>query len=327
LRQKPSARLLIVDPDGSLLLFRFAYREGPIAGVTFWLTPGGRLEPGETHEEAARRELREEVGLRRDELGPQVARRVVIFRQPDGELAEVDERHFRIDLPDRRLGEPNLTEEERSVIVERRWWTRAELAATLETVWPEGLLALLDEPRAPATIEPAAAGFAREATACDFSFHVNAELLPPYGPAEGQRGLGPVGWIAPYRKTLPLDAADYEDWIGDPARAVFVARRDGRLLGFLAVAPHWNGYALVHELAVDLPARHGGTARALMDRVVAWARAQGLAGLTLETQSNNVPACRFYGRYGFRLGGHDAWLYRGLDPATREVALFWYLPF
>ena len=321
MRQKPSARLLIVDPGGSVLLFRFAYKDGPIAGAAFWLTPGGRLEPGETHEQAALRELREEVGLVRDSLGPPVLRKVVIFRQPDGELAEVEERHYRIDLPDRQLGEANLTEEERGIIAEHRWWSPAELAATTETVWPEGLVALLREPGTPIVIAPAERGFSSEAVACDFSFHVNSELLPPY------EGLGAIGWVQPYRKTLPLGAQDYEAWIRDASRAVFTARRDGRLAGFLAVAPHWNGYALVHELAVDLPARHRGIARGLMDQAAAWAKAQGLAGLTLETQSNNVPACRFYSRYGFQLGGHDTQLYRALDPNTREVALFWYLAF
>lgn len=323
MRQRPSARLLIVDPQGCVLLLRLAYRDGPIEGASFWLTPGGRLEPGETHEQAALRELWEEVGLRRASLGEPVARRVVIFRQPDGELAEVNEWHFRVDLPDRRLGEPTLTDEERGVIAGHRWWSPAELAATSETVWPEGLLSLLREPRPPAVIAPASAGFSRQAAACDFSFHVNSELLPPFdGP-----GLGSVGWVRPYRKTLPLAATDYEAWIGDPSRAVFAAARDDRLVGFLAVAPHWNGYALIHELAVDLSARQRGVARRLMDQAVAWARSRKLAGLTLETQSNNVPACRFYSRYGFELGGHDRWLYRALDPTTREVALFWYLSF
>jgi hypothetical protein len=30
-------------------------------------------------------------------------------------------------------------------VFEHRWWTRAQLRATSDTVYPEGLLALLDE--------------------------------------------------------------------------------------------------------------------------------------------------------------------------------------
>jgi streptothricin acetyltransferase len=54
---------------------------------------------------------------------------------------------------------------------------------------------------------------------------------------------------------------------------------------------------------------------------------QGLPGVRLETQSNNVAACRFYERQGFVLKGFDADLYRGEMPGTREIALFWYFWF
>jgi len=43
----------------------------------------------------------------------------------------------------------------------------------------------------------------------------------------------------------------------------------------------------------------------------------------LETQSNNVAACKLYERLGFTLGGFDRFLYRGEMPETREIALFW----
>ena len=58
-----------------------------------------------------------------------------------------------------------------------------------------------------------------------------------------------------------------------------------------------------------------------------WARTQQLAGVMLETQNNNVAACRLYESGGFQLVGFDRCLYRGLHPGTDEIALYWYLVF
>lgn len=44
----------------------------------------------------------------------------------------------------------------------------------------------------------------------------------------------------------------------------------------------------------------------------------------LETQNTNLPACHLYERCGFVLGGFDRLLYRALEPASVEVAVFWY---
>jgi len=51
---------------------------------------------------------------------------------------------------------------------------------------------------------------------------------------------------------------------------------------------------------------------------------ENLPGLMLETQNNNLAACAFYEKHGFRLGGIDRCLYQGLDPQSSEIALFWY---
>jgi 8-oxo-dGTP pyrophosphatase MutT (NUDIX family) len=53
-----------------VLLFRFSYKRGALAGRTYWATPGGGLEEGDTFEQAAIRELKEETGLHVDTIGP-----------------------------------------------------------------------------------------------------------------------------------------------------------------------------------------------------------------------------------------------------------------
>ena len=64
-----------------------------------------------------------------------------------------------------------------------------------------------------------------------------------------------------------------------------------------------------------------------MQKAVEWAKVKRLPGIMLETQNNNVTACRFYENFGFKLRGFDTYLYKGLTPATDEIALYWYLIF
>jgi 8-oxo-dGTP pyrophosphatase MutT (NUDIX family) len=59
LRLRPAVRALLADPDDRVLMVRWAFRDG--GGV--WGLPGGGIDPGETHAQALRRELLEEVGL------------------------------------------------------------------------------------------------------------------------------------------------------------------------------------------------------------------------------------------------------------------------
>jgi mutator protein MutT len=62
------ALVLLVDPQGAVLL-QHRDKNAP-ASPNQWSLPGGRLEPGETPEQAARRELLEETGLAVGELRP-----------------------------------------------------------------------------------------------------------------------------------------------------------------------------------------------------------------------------------------------------------------
>src|SRR5215470_14392590 len=98
MRRRPAARLLIFDLQGRLLLFRYVFREGALAGDDFWGTPGGALEDGETFEEAAIRELCEETGIRVARLDPHIAESEFVLRIPSGEQVMAQERYFVVQI-------------------------------------------------------------------------------------------------------------------------------------------------------------------------------------------------------------------------------------
>ena len=132
--------------------------------------------------------------------------------------------------------------------------------------------------------------------------------------------------VEPYEKILDVDPEDYTTFIDNPQKVIFFADVDGEPAGQIKLIPWWNKFAYVEELIVDTEFRGQGVGSALMNRAIAWAREHGFPGLTLETQDNNVPACKFYEKCGFVLSGFDLYAYKCLDNPS-EIALYWYLIF
>jgi 8-oxo-dGTP pyrophosphatase MutT (NUDIX family) len=136
-----AARVIVVDPAGRTLLFRGGDPGRPEEG-TWWFTPGGGVEDGESLAEAARREVAEEIGIRAVEVGrPLFVRRVRV--EFEGGIFEQVEHFFvaRVDFTE--VDESGWTEIERRVVVEHRWWTLAALRSTHDTVYPEDLAEVL----------------------------------------------------------------------------------------------------------------------------------------------------------------------------------------
>jgi 8-oxo-dGTP pyrophosphatase MutT (NUDIX family) len=155
------ARALVFDPADRLLLIAYeAVRpiEPDKPGErTFWFMPGGGLEPGESHVEACRRELSEEIGVADAQIGPEVATcdgPFHLFKTP----RDARERYFLVRLPDDRIDTGRLAETEDNLVLGTRWWTLAELEASRERIEPAGLAGLAarllagDIPRAPVTL-------------------------------------------------------------------------------------------------------------------------------------------------------------------------------
>jgi 8-oxo-dGTP pyrophosphatase MutT (NUDIX family) len=138
-----SAKVLLVDFHGSVLLFRGMDPDRQEDG-SWWFPPGGGVEGDESDEQAALREVREETGVEIEDLGPPVATRRANFAF-EGMTLDSDEVYFLVRID--RFEPTNLgwTELERRSILEHRWWSQQELADTTETVYPEQLLAILEE--------------------------------------------------------------------------------------------------------------------------------------------------------------------------------------
>ena len=82
-----------------------------------------------------------------------------------------------------------------------------------------------------------------------------------------------------------------------------------------------------YEITVDKKYRTLGVGKRLINQAKQWAKEGNMPGIMLETQNNNVAACKFYEKCGFVIGGFDFLVYKGLDMTSDEVAIYWYLHF
>lgn len=159
---------------------------------------------------------------------------------------------------------------------------------------------------------------------CDNSSTVNSKLLLN---AEDGRISYTIVDVLPYRKSYGVQRTDYAEYADSSHHNICFAYVNDELAGQTHVQESWNKYAYISDLVVDTKYRRQGVGRALIENNIQWAKERGLPGLMLETQNNNVPACQLYESCGFELRGFDTHLYKGLDPNTDEIALYWYLIF
>ena len=124
---RPAARVLLIDDRDCVLLFHVALPQRP--DDRLWITPGGGLDPGETREDAALRELYEETGLRAIGLGPCIWKRRHTWQWEDRWI-ESDEWFYLLRAPSFDVVPTAPDEWEMQYVLGHRWWSVPDMISS-----------------------------------------------------------------------------------------------------------------------------------------------------------------------------------------------------
>ena len=155
-------------------------------------------------------------------------------------------------------------------------------------------------------------------------FPIIGKIIPVY--SDGAWSFTECVFEKEYEKEYPLDDEQWEDYIGNPNKAIFLYYNNAECVGQIRLRKYWNKYAYIEDIAVAKSHRKNGIGSKLISKAIAWAKSNDLCGLMLETQDTNLLACRFYSKLGFQIGAVDTMLYANFDN-NDEKAVFWYKKF
>ena len=136
-----TARLVLLNEKDEILLMKI---ESTVK-KPFWVTPGGKIEDGESHSDALRRELYEETGITEATFGPCIWHGGVDINLK-GKLTHFDESFYltRVNMPS-QITTDNFEEQEAEVFQGYKWWSLKEIQSSLDEVFiPQSLGSLLE---------------------------------------------------------------------------------------------------------------------------------------------------------------------------------------
>lgn len=145
-----TARVILCKPNQHIFLL-LTHFDPEVGLEPRWITPGGGIDPGESIQQAALRELFEETGLKleSEQLGELVWQSQGRWDWADGVNFHTYEDFFylvHLELlghAEFSLDDSGWTSDEHRDVIEHRWWNLSELKASGESVGPPDLVSFL----------------------------------------------------------------------------------------------------------------------------------------------------------------------------------------
>lgn len=117
-----------------------------------------------------------------------------------------------------------------------------------------------------------------------------------------ERDIEEVSAIEERSFSMPWKADDFREMIRATYAFYYVAEEDGKILGTCGLR-NLCGEGEITNVAVDLPYRNRGVAKALLSFVLEMAPAHGIGDITLEVRAGNEAAIALYEGAGFEKEG------------------------
>lgn len=111
------------------------------------------------------------------------------------------------------------------------------------------------------------------------------------------------------------EMAESADFIG--------AYQDGICVGLAILEKSFFKYLYLSDLKVAASCRKLGIGKMLIEKCMELAKEKKMQGVSLTVQDNNLSACLFYLKTGFRIGGLDTEVYNGTSQAGKaDIAMY-----
>lgn len=144
MKVRKSARAIVINSKNQIFLFQymFDYLED---NKVIWITPGGSREEGESFEDALKRELFEELGMKITNNCPEVYYRNPIYTLKSGEKVQSVEKFFLVALVEDSFSFDHWTESEKKRMLAGKWWSVEEIEKSEDEFFTKDILRITTE--------------------------------------------------------------------------------------------------------------------------------------------------------------------------------------